>query len=152
MTSAPTDEAIRLASKVLSNAKDEPCKSILKMPALALNDGEKCFSRFISMNGLVGDPISFEKEHTEVNPWTPEEMGIFQEKFVAFGKNSSKIAYFLDHKTTADCVEFFYKNQKAEYFMKIKKMYKLHNERDYSCVSTYLTTSGNNRHRESNAA
>ena len=152
MTSAPTDEAIRLASKVLSNAKDEPCKSILKMPALALNDGEKCFSRFISMNGLVGDPISFEKERTEVNPWTPEEKGIFQEKFAAFGKNFSKIAYFLDHKTTADCVEFFYKNQKAEDFMKIKKMHKLHNERDYSCVSTYLTTSGNNQHRESNAA
>ena len=87
MTSAPTDEAIGLASKVLSNAKDEPCKSILKMLALALNDGEKLFSRFISMNGLVGVPISFEKERTEVNPWTPEEKGIFQEKFVAFGKN-----------------------------------------------------------------
>ena len=65
------------------------------------------------MNGLVGDPISFEKECTEVNPWMPEEKGIFQEKFAAFGKNFSKIAYFLDHKTTADCVEFFYKNQKA---------------------------------------
>lgn len=152
LTSAATDEAIQLASKVLSNAKDEPCRSILKMPALALNEGEKCFSRFISRNGLVGDPISFEKERTMVNPWTPEEKGIFLEKFAAFGKNFCKIASFLEHKTTADCVEFFYKNQKAENFMKIKKMHKLHNERDYSCVSTYLTTSGNNQHRESNAA
>jgi hypothetical protein len=152
LTSAPTEEAIQLASKVLSNANGKPYKSILKMPALALNEGEKCFSRFITRNGLVGDPISLEKERTMVNPWMPEEKGIFLEKFAAFGKNFSKIASFLEHKTTADCVEFFYKNQKSEDFMKIKKIHKLHNEREYFCGSTYLATSGNNQHRESNAA
>lgn len=152
LTSTPTEEAIQMASKVISNAKDKPYKSILKMPALALNEGEKCVSRFITRNGLVGDPISIEKERTMVNPWTPEERGVFLEKFAAHGKNFSKIASFLEHKTTADCVEFFYKNQKSEDFIQIKKMHKLHNKRDYFCGSTYLATSGNNQHRESNSA
>jgi hypothetical protein len=120
LTSAPTEEAIQLASKVLSNANGKPYKSILKMPALALNEGEKCFSRFITRNGLVGDPISLEKERTMVNPWMPEEKGIFLEKFAAFGKNFSKIASFLEHKTTADLTSEAIENIEIQYYSKRK--------------------------------
>ncbi|KAI5402018.1 hypothetical protein KIW84_066473 [Lathyrus oleraceus] len=71
-------------------------------------------SMFLSSNGLVEDPLAIEKERAVINPWTSEERNIFLKKFAAFGKDFRKIATFLDHKTTADCVEFYYKNHKSD--------------------------------------
>ncbi|KAJ1393869.1 SANT/Myb domain [Sesbania bispinosa] len=91
------------------------------MPALILDEKEKMFSKFLSSNGLIDDPLAIEKERAMINPWTSEEREIFLEKFAAFGKDFRKIASFLDHKTTADCIEFYYKNHKSDCFEKIKK-------------------------------
>lgn len=91
------------------------------MPALILDEKEKKISRFPSTNGLVEDPLVYEKERAMINPWTPDEKNVFMEKFAAFGKDFRKIASFLDHKTTADCVEFYYKNHKSDCFDKIKQ-------------------------------
>eukprot|EP01018_Ginkgo_biloba_P013655 Gb_00676 [translate_table: standard] len=151
LASVPTEDAFLALRKLLLNVKVRPCRSLLKMPALALDDKEKCFSRFITRNGLVEDPIAFEKERTMINPWTPGEKKIFMETFATFGKNFSKIASFLDHKTTADCVEFYYKNQKSEDIDKLKKRHEFEKQKDCYRTSTYLATSGNSRHRESNA-
>jgi hypothetical protein len=67
-------------------------------------------------NHLSLVPLAIEKEGGIINPWTSEEKGLSLEKFAAFGKDFRKIASFLDHKTTADCVEFYYKNRKSECF------------------------------------
>ncbi|KHG29249.1 Nuclear receptor corepressor 1 [Gossypium arboreum] len=90
-------------------------RNALKMPALVLDEKEKQVSRFISSNGLVEDPCAAEKERALINPSTSEEKEIFIDKLAAFGKDFRKIASFLDHKTTADCVEFYYKNLKKKW-------------------------------------
>lgn len=117
----PTPEIINFASKLLSEPQIKVHRSTLKMPALILDEKEKTISRFPSRNGLIEDPLAYEKERAMINPWTSEEKDIFMEKFAAFGKDFRKIASFLDHKTTADCVEFYYKNHKSDCFDKIKQ-------------------------------
>ncbi|KAG6542244.1 hypothetical protein Mapa_016372 [Marchantia paleacea] len=105
----------------------------LKMPAMILDEKERCSRRFLSTNGLVEDPVSFEQERKSVNPWTEEEKTLFLEKFPLFNKNFSKIASYFQHKTTADCIEFYYRNQKSEDFEKIKRRrQQLKKRRDYS--------------------
>ncbi|KAE8712131.1 Duplicated homeodomain-like superfamily protein isoform 2 [Hibiscus syriacus] len=120
------------------------------MPALILDEKEKKVSRFISSNGLVEDPFTIEKERALINPWTSEEKEIFIDKLAAFGKDFRKIASFLDHKTTADCVELYYKNHNSECFEKTKNKNDL-SKQGKSAVNTYLLTSGKKRSRE-NAA
>ncbi|CAL0316092.1 unnamed protein product [Lupinus luteus] len=117
----PTSKIINYTSKLLSEPQGEVQRNALKMPALILDEKERMFSKFISSNGLVEDPLAIEKERTMINPWTAEEREIFLEKYAVFGKDFRKIASFLDHKTTADCVEFYYKNHNSECFEKLKK-------------------------------
>ncbi|KAE9611414.1 hypothetical protein Lal_00011557 [Lupinus albus] len=117
----PTSKMINYTSKLLLEPQVEIQRNTLKMPALILDEKEKLFSKFISSNGLVEDPLAIEKERTMINPWTAEEREIFLEKYAVFGKDFHKIASFLDHKTTADCVEFYYKNHNSECFEKLKK-------------------------------
>ncbi|XP_004496320.1 uncharacterized protein [Cicer arietinum] len=117
----PTSEIINFTGKLLSESQAPLQRNTLKMPSLILDEKEKMVSKFISSNGLVEDPLAIEKERAMINPWTSEEREIFLEKFAAFGKDFCKIASFLDHKTTADCVEFYYKNHKSECFEKLKR-------------------------------
>ncbi|KAK7315898.1 hypothetical protein VNO77_34480 [Canavalia gladiata] len=117
----PTSEMINYTSQLLSDFRNKVHRSTLKMPALILDQKEKVISKFKSSNGLVEDPFAIEKERAMINPWTSEEREVFLEKFAAFGKNFRKIASFFDHKTTADCIEFYYKNHKSDCFEKIKK-------------------------------
>ncbi|CAL0303066.1 unnamed protein product [Lupinus luteus] len=147
----PKSEIVNFASKVLSESKVKVHRNSLKMPALILDQKEKMVSKFISTNGLVEDPLAIEKERAMINPWTSEETDIFQEKFANFGKDFRKIATFLDHKTTADCVEFYYKNHKSDCFEKIKKQYggKLGNS---FSVKTNLMASDKRWNCEVNAA
>lgn len=146
----PTSEIDDFASKLLSDPQVKVFRSTLKMPSLILDQKEKMISRFLCSNGLVEDPLSYEKERAMVNPWTSEEKDIFMEKFAAFGKDFRKIASFLDHKTTADCIEFYYKNHKSECFEKIKQdVRKL--GKSY-LTNTDLVASGKKWNREINSA
>ncbi|KAK8671640.1 hypothetical protein V6N13_038230 [Hibiscus sabdariffa] len=146
----PSTEMINFASKHL-DSHGRIHRNALKMPALILDEKEKKVSRFISSNGLVEDPFAIEKERALINPWTSEEKEIFIDKLAAFGKDFRKIASFLDHKTTADCVEFYYKNHKSECFEKTKNRDDL-SKQGKSAVDTYLLTSGKKRSRENAAS
>ena len=117
----PTTEIINFTSKLLSESQAQLQRNTLKMPALILDEKEKMVTKFISSNGLVEDPLAIEEERGMINPWTSEEKELFLDKFATFGKDFRKIASFLDHKTTADCVEFYYKNHKSECFEKLKR-------------------------------
>ncbi|KAE8702580.1 Serine carboxypeptidase-like 27 isoform 1 [Hibiscus syriacus] len=79
------------------------------------------FASKLLLDPHVKHPFAVEKERALINPWTLEEKEIFMDKLAAFGKDFRKIATFLDHKTTADCVEFYYKNHKSKCFEKTKK-------------------------------
>ncbi|CAA2955935.1 Nuclear receptor coregulator SMRT SMRTER [Olea europaea subsp. europaea] len=146
----PTEEGIDFVSRLLSNFKLRLYRNTLKMPVLILDKKEKFISRFISSNGLVEDPLTVEKERSMINIWTSEEREIFVDKLATFGKDFSKIAYFLDHKTTADCIEFYYKNHRSEYFEKSKMGFP--NQRKTRSGGTYLVASGKRWNREANAA
>lgn len=122
------------------------------MPALILDKKEKVVSRFISSNGLVDDPWAVEKERAIINPWTPEEKEIFMDKLATFGKDFRKISSFLDHKSTADCVEFYYKNHKSDCFEKTKKKSDISKQGKSISSYTYLVPSGKKWNREMNAA
>ncbi|KAL0303121.1 UNVERIFIED_CONTAM: Nuclear receptor corepressor 2 [Sesamum radiatum] len=136
----PADEVIAFVNGLLSESACKPCRNTLKMPALIL-DKEMKMSRFISKNGLVEDPCAVEKERSMINPWSPEEKEIFIDKLAAFGKDFGKISAFLDHKTVADCIEFYYKNHKSECFKKTRKNPDFVKQRK-SQSTTYLVASG----------
>lgn len=126
----------------------------LKMPAMILGERERLARRFESKNALVEDPVRVELERRSMNPWTAEEKKTFLEKFALYNKNFSKIASHLEYKTTADCVEFYYRNQKSEDFEKIRRRQQLKKRRDYSRVGgSYLATGlpTSSRQREANA-
>lgn len=150
-TLVPTAEITDFTSnKLLSDSHIKLYRSSLKMPALTLD--ERRHSRFITYNGLVEDPCAVEKERELINPWAPEEKEIFMEKLATYGKDFTKIASFLSHKTTADCIEFYYKNHKSESFEKIKKRLVLRKQMKCFTTNTYLVTSGKKWNRDVNAA
>ncbi|KAK7279677.1 hypothetical protein RJT34_24734 [Clitoria ternatea] len=146
----PTSEIINFTSKLLSESQVKVQRNTLKMPALILDEKEKTTSKFMSSNGLIEDPLAIEEERALINPWTSEEREIFMEKFAAFGKDFRKIASFLDHKTTADCVEFYYKNHKSDCFVKIKKHDVSKLGKPFSAKAD-LVASGNKWNHELNA-
>ncbi|KAI4346356.1 hypothetical protein L6164_007258 [Bauhinia variegata] len=148
----PTSEIINFTGKLLSDSQIKVHRNNLKMPALILDEREKVTSRFVSSNGLVEDPLALEKERAMINPWTSEEKEIFMEKSAAFGKDFKKIASFLDHKTTADCVEFYYKNHKSDCFEKIRKKHGVSKLGKLFSANTDLVTTGKKWNCEINAA
>nr|CAB3463774.1 unnamed protein product [Digitaria exilis] len=145
-----TPEMSDVASKFFSEFQIKRCRNYLKMPGLIIDEREKECLRFASRNGLVDDPVSVEKERVMINPWTQEEKEIFMEMLAKFGKNFSKISSFLAHKTTADCVEFYYKHHKSDSFREVKKLLDL---RQQQPTSNFLgAKSGKRWNPEANAA
>ncbi|XAR72099.1 hypothetical protein NMG60_11018618 [Bertholletia excelsa] len=148
----PYNRDCYITGKLLSDTKIKPCRTLLKMPAMILDKKEKIISRFVSSNGLVEDPYGVEKERAMINPWTTEEREIFMAKFAIFGKDFQKIASFLNHKTIADCIEFYYKNHKSDGFAKGKKNSVSAKQGKFCFTNNYLLTSGKRWSRETNAA
>ncbi|XP_073314993.1 uncharacterized protein [Primulina huaijiensis] len=147
----PAEDVVGFVSGLLSESSFKPCRNALKMPALILDKKEMQMSRFITSNGLVEDPCAVEKERFMINTWTHAEREIFIDKLAIFGKDFRKISSFLDHKTIADCVEFYYKNHKSDSFEKARKKPEAV-KRSKSQCTTYLVASGKRWNREAVAA
>lgn len=148
-----TTEVVEHAKKLLSDSRVRTYRNVLKMPAFMLDKRERMGTRFISDNGLVENPVDVEKEKSIVNPWTVEDKEMFLDKYALFGKDFRRIASFFQHKTVADCVEFYYKNHKSEEFQKTKKNSKFAKEKscNTNTNTTYLVTSGKRLNRETGA-
>ncbi|KAL0452174.1 UNVERIFIED_CONTAM: Nuclear receptor corepressor 1 [Sesamum latifolium] len=146
----PAEEVIEFVNGLLSESAFKPCRNSLKMPALILEKGIR-MSKFISNNGLVEDPCAAERERSLINPWTAEEREVFIDKLAIFGKNFMKIASFLQRKTVADCIEFYYKNHKSECFERARNKTDFAKQRK-SQSTTYLVATGKRWNREMNAA
>jgi Myb-like DNA-binding domain len=116
-----TRKASDFAHKLMSDTQTKPYRPHLKMPAQILDEVERAQSIFVSLNGLIDDPVGFEVERALINSWTQKEKGKFMEMLCLFGKDFTKISSFLPHKTTADCVEFYYKSHKSESFAEVRK-------------------------------
>ncbi|KAF0923066.1 hypothetical protein E2562_003296 [Oryza meyeriana var. granulata] len=151
LSTFPITEMSDVANKLFSEFQLKRCRNYLKMPALIVDEKEKAGARFVSKNGLVEDPVLVEKERAFINPWTLEEKEIFMEKLATFGKDFSKISGFLQHKTTADCIEFYYKHHKSDSFREVKKLLDLRQQQQPA--SNYLgAVSGKKWNPEANAA
>ncbi|CAA7392839.1 unnamed protein product [Spirodela intermedia] len=109
------------AAALLANSRPKIYRAELRMPALILDEDDRIRSRFMTSNGRVEDPCSLEKERTMINPWSAEERETFMRMLSLFGKDFAKIASSIAHKTTADCVEFYYKNHKSESFREVRR-------------------------------
>ncbi|XP_024013610.1 uncharacterized protein LOC18021654 isoform X2 [Eutrema salsugineum] len=118
---ASTTELVSYMEKLLQGTCLKPFRDMLRMPAMILDEKERAMSRFISSNGLIEDPCDVEKERTMINPWTSEEKETFLNMLAMHGKDFKKIASYLAQKTTADCIDYYYKNHKSDCFGKIKK-------------------------------
>ncbi|KAJ0654978.1 putative transcription factor MYB/SANT family [Helianthus annuus] len=121
----PTKEVVEYVNKMLLDSRVKTYRNIQKMPTFILDKRERMGSRFISDNGLVEDPIDVEKQRAVVNLWTEEDRQMLLDNYALFGKNFKKIASFFQHKTVAECVEFYYKNHKSESFQKNKEEFKI---------------------------
>ncbi|XP_077217441.1 uncharacterized protein LOC143851834 isoform X2 [Tasmannia lanceolata] len=152
LTLVPTTEIVDFTRKLLLDSQIKLYRNNLKMPALILDENDKRHSRFMTSNGFVYDPCIVEKERAMINPWTPEEKEIFMDVLATFGKDFSKIASFLNHKTTADCVEFYYKYHKSESFEKIRERLDLKKQGRCFPTNNYLVPTGKKWNRERNAA
>ncbi|XP_039128593.1 LOW QUALITY PROTEIN: uncharacterized protein LOC120264810 [Dioscorea cayenensis subsp. rotundata] len=149
LTLVPTSEIVDYTKQLKSDSKLKVYRSNLKMPALNL-DEESRKTVFVTHNGLIEDPIAFEKEKEMINPWMPEEREVFMEMLATWGKDFSKIASFLKHKTIADCVEFYYKNHKSDSFREVMKCLALRKQWQLP-ANNYLSTSGKRSQRDFNA-
>ncbi|XP_024120705.1 nuclear receptor corepressor 1 isoform X1 [Oryzias melastigma] len=77
-------------------------------------DSEQRRVKFINMNGLMDDPMKVYKARQFMNVWTEHEKEIFKEKFVQHPKNFGLIATYLERKSVADCVLFYYLTKKNQ--------------------------------------
>ncbi|KAM9744671.1 nuclear receptor corepressor 2 isoform 3-T4 [Menidia menidia] len=84
-----------------------------------LFDAEQQRIKFINMNGLMDDPMKVYKDRQVMNMWSEQEKDTFREKFIQHPKNFGLIASFLERKTVADCVLFYYLTKKNENYKNI---------------------------------
>lgn len=148
----PSSGTLNFASRLLSELGAKVYRNTLRMPALILDQKERTMSRFISKNSLVEDPCAVEKERGLINPWTSKEREIFIDKLATFRKDFRKIASFLDHKTTADCIEFYYKNHKSDCFERTRRKPDYSKQAKVCSANTYLVASSGKRwNRETNS-
>ena len=96
---------------------------------ILLDSDERRWKKFDTKNGLVSTlqaEKDMEEEKMKNSLWTPRERRIFMEKYQQFPKDFTKIASFLEHRSVADCLVFYYKNQKSEEFKaKVKRKHQL---------------------------
>ncbi|WOL16282.1 hypothetical protein Cni_G25069 [Canna indica] len=151
-TLVPTTEIVNFTSKLLLDSQIKFYRNNLKMPSLLLDEKEKRYTGFITHNGLIEDPPRFEKERAMINPWSHDEKEVFMEMLAQVGKDFTKISSFLSHKTTADCIEFYYKNHKSESFKEVKNRLVLRKQQQCAPANTFLVASGKIWNHEVNAA
>ncbi|KAL1528092.1 hypothetical protein AB1Y20_009457 [Prymnesium parvum] len=66
---------------------------------------------FETRNGLIEDVVGEEKERRKRCVWTEHEKKTFVDKWMVYPKNFRKIKSFLEWKSLADCVNFYYVNK-----------------------------------------
>lgn len=105
--------------------EDKKMRSYAVIPPILL-DSKQQRLQFINKNGLVEDPMAEYKERQMLNIWTDQEKEIFREKYLQHSKNFGLIATYLERKSVADCVQYYYLTKKSENY---KQMLRKHNVR-----------------------
>nr|XP_039271319.1 mucin-17-like isoform X1 [Styela clava] len=92
--------------------QEQHMRQLAVVPPMLLDRDERRL-KFINNNGLVSDPLEDYKKRQELDHWDSQEKQIFKEKYVQHPKNFHMISSFLEKKTVADCVLFYYLSKKS---------------------------------------
>ncbi len=104
--------------------EDKKMHSLAVIPPLLLPEDERS-RKFANNNGLVLDPLREYTERKFLNTWTEAEKEIFKEKYIGNPKNFGQIAQFLERKTVADCVQYYYLSKKTENYKQLMRRVKV---------------------------
>jgi hypothetical protein len=68
---------------------------------------------FDDTNNAINDPLSFFDPSPGLAEWTNDEVEIYKQRFAKYPKQFGHIAAGLEHKTQAQCVQFYYLHKKT---------------------------------------
>lgn len=82
------------------------------LPTQIIGHARALTAQLDDRNGLVEDSERLHDELQHLNVWTEQEKKVFIERFLVYPKKFKKIADALPHKSTAECVKFYYMSKK----------------------------------------
>ena len=98
--------------------EDKKMHSYAVIPPLLLPEVERKRT-FTNTNGLIPDPLVIYNDRKYVNMWTEAEKETFKEKYLQHPKNFGMIAQYLERKSVADCVQYYYISKKTENYKQL---------------------------------
>jgi hypothetical protein len=87
----------------------------------SIDPWQRRWASFASDNGLIDDPLREAQEDRSGLDWSPAEREVFMARFLSHPKDFCAIAEGLRNRSEADCVVFFYKNQKSGEFAALRR-------------------------------
>lgn len=101
--------------------EDKKMRSYAVIPPLMHDHVLKPSPHFDNRNGFIADPMELHDDVKCINIWTEGEKIIFREKYLQHPKNFGVIASFLERKSVADCVRYYYISKKTENYKQLLK-------------------------------
>ena len=118
--------------------------AVAVLPHMLVTAHDRQAYSFRNRNGYLADGADDNWLRKMVNTWTDEEETIFIEKLADFAsrpekeglrKNFYKISHYLPNKTTADCVQYYYRMKKSTVFREAYRKLELKYRRTYHLKS-----------------
>lgn len=104
--------------------EDKKMRSYAVIPPILLDTKERKVT-YQNNNGYIEDMEAEYKSRQYLNMWTPSEKEIFKEKYLQHPKNFGVIASYLDRKSVADCVQYYYLSKKTENYKQLLRKSRL---------------------------
>ncbi|KAF5285140.1 hypothetical protein FQA39_LY16829 [Lamprigera yunnana] len=98
--------------------EDKKMRSYAVIPPILLDTKERKIT-YRNNNGHIVDMEVEYKSRQFLNVWTPSEKELFKEKYLQHPKNFGVIASYLDRKSVADCVQYYYLSKKTENYKQL---------------------------------
>ena len=108
--------------------EDKKMHSYAVIPPLLL-PSDLIKRKFTNTNGLIPDPMVIYNDRKYVNMWTDPEKETFREKFLQHPKNFGVISQYLERKSVADCVQYYYLSKKTENYKQLLRKSKIRRSR-----------------------
>lgn len=98
--------------------EDKKMRSYAVIPPILLDVRERRI-KYENHNGYIENMEDVYKSRQFLNVWTPSEKEIFKEKYLQHPKNFVVISSYLDRKSVADCVQYYYLSKKTENYKQL---------------------------------
>lgn len=98
--------------------EDKKMRSYAVIPPILLDVKERKLT-YQNTNGHMADMSAVYKSRQFLNIWTPSEKDVFREKYLQHPKNFIMISSYLERKSVADCVQYYYLSKKTENYKQL---------------------------------